>query len=143
MAYSDRANPPNIGRESIEQCVWSDDLKLIWNLQNDVYQVFDIAKDPEESRNIFDPSVEDHQGLLSLLALMNSEVSELWKTAEKPVEKEKDFGPLQQEFHAAVKKLEAASNPAELRKSILKLRQVLSSPQLAWRRRLNSRGSAR
>jgi len=65
--YAERPAPPRDDPPSKERTVCSGDLKLIWKPHHHTYQVFDLAKNPGETRNLFDPESEQHQQLLRLL----------------------------------------------------------------------------
>ncbi len=80
-AYAER--PCRITRwpGSFERMVVRNDLKMIWDPVGGTYRVYDLARDPAETADVFDAGNAKHQELRALLAEMDKRIDGYWKTS--------------------------------------------------------------
>ena len=103
FAYVDRPHAPRRGPASRERGVWSGDRKLVWNVEANTYQVFDLVHDPGETSNLFDPADPSQRRLLGLMGAFDRRIAGFWGEPDGP----RDDAATA--FAAAVGQLESAT----------------------------------
>ncbi|MAG56167.1 MAG: hypothetical protein CMJ83_07750 [Planctomycetes bacterium] len=129
-AYADRPGPPSYEIPSKERTVLAGDLKLIWNPQQKVIRVYDLAKDKGETNNLFDPGSADQKRLLGLMRGWDQQIDTLWNQSAKVVEAVPET--LSDAFGKLVDRVVAAADARAMGPPLAEMTKILDSKAVAW-----------
>jgi arylsulfatase A-like enzyme len=128
-AYAERAARADKLPRSWERAVWHADLKLIWKPHHGTVAVYDLAADPGELRNLYDPSDPAHDRLFRLLAAVDRRIDAYWG-GEAP---ESAVLSLEERFAAAVASAARAEDDSARADALAEVVALFDSPGVELR----------
>ena len=132
-AYAERPAGPNFSPPAYERAVWFTDKKLVWRPAENTVHVFDLAADPGELQNIFDPGSEEHQRLFGLLKAFDARIDAFGGAAGAQSRPADSAAPVERFKRAVAAVTAAADGPeAALDQALADAAQTLVDAPYNW-----------